>query len=70
MARFPSKVESLKGTIALPKSVVCRASWAVVGRLSHAISGWVPPFVDVSPREWSSGQTLSYLISGWVPERV
>ena len=63
-------VESLKGTIALPKSVVCRALCAALGMLSQATSGWVPPTVVVVVVAWFTGQTLTYSISGFVPESV
>jgi hypothetical protein len=43
------KLESLKGTLADPKSVLVRAVFAAAGRLSHAISGCWPPRVLVKP---------------------
>jgi hypothetical protein len=38
-ARLLMKLESLKGTLADPKSVLVRAVFAAAGKLSHAISG-------------------------------
>ncbi|KAL2280019.1 hypothetical protein FJTKL_12983 [Diaporthe vaccinii] len=69
-AKFPLNVESLKGTVAAPKSTVCRASLAAVGRLSQAISGWVPPTAVVRPSWWLTGHVLLYSISGLVPDKV
>lgn len=61
--------ESLKGTMALPKSVVCSASRAESVKLSHAISGCVPPTVVVWSSWWFSGQLEAYSASGESPER-
>ena len=38
-ANWFMKLESLKGTLADPKSVFVRAVFAAAGKLSHAISG-------------------------------
>jgi hypothetical protein len=43
------KLESLKGTLADPKSVLVSAVFAAAGKLSHAISGCWPPRVLVKP---------------------
>ncbi|KAJ7868561.1 hypothetical protein B0H14DRAFT_3584446 [Mycena olivaceomarginata] len=53
--------------MAAPKSVVCNAACAAAGRLSHAMSGCVPPTVVVRPIAWSIGKMLSYWISGARP---
>lgn len=60
----------MNGTMALPKSVVCRASCAATGRVSQATSGWDPPAVAVRSVAWLTGQVLSYLSSGLVPASV
>jgi len=48
-ARLLAKLESLKGTLADPKSVLVRAVFAAAGKLSHAINGCWPPRVLVKP---------------------
>lgn len=48
-ARLLAKLESLKGTLADPKSVFVSAVFAAAGKLSHAMSGCWPPRVLVKP---------------------
>jgi len=48
-AKLLMKLESLKGTLADPKSVLVSAVFAAAGRLSHAINGCWPPRVPVKP---------------------